>query len=450
MLAITWAVSGCSDSGSSVSDESVSGDSSLTLTAPSTSTANTDSDVSNDPIVPTDPIDAAETELPTDLVGEENTEELVDEPVINSPVVTDPFIQNSIVVDFRFTVPAYQSNELRIDLVWGDINLNAMWVGDEYWSASGEFPTETEELLTVTFYDLNGAMELARFSETFRTGSNATESFQIPDTQFDADQFDTDADGVSNLAELIAGTSPIVDEDSLLDIFDFYSVNSSSRMSVSESFESRLSQERPILIEFTESPHSSSFSSTNINIDSEGNGTLTHNYGLGSETLKLSGTRVKSGNTIFWEATRAAYDGDYRHNVAVTNTVTVVDEKTRTLVSDIEGTNSGTFHFTWDTSTNVTGKLMDGTSLCEAVSGSVSETYRHNRSGSHVTVTTVTKELDDAYWRVMSHTTEPTFVSGVRAEDSQTFREYFVRDLRIWSNNANPDASFFECDFVDI
>lgn len=208
MLVTTWAISGCSDSGGSVSNESVSGDSSLISTAPSTSTTSSgsDVDVSNDPIVP------AETELPTDLIGEENTEKPLNEPVINSPVVTDPLIQNNIVVDFGITVPAYQSNELRIELVWGDINLNAMWVGDEYWSASGEFPTQTEEMLTVTFYDLNGAMELARFSEPFRTGSNATESFQIPATQFDADQFDTDADGVSNLAELIAGTSPIVQE----------------------------------------------------------------------------------------------------------------------------------------------------------------------------------------------------------------------------------------------
>jgi len=68
-------------------------------------------------------------------------------------VVPDPLSQVSTSVTFDVTVPAYVSNSLQVRIVWGDIDITAGWVGDEIWSASAELPTNTENLLVVTFYD---------------------------------------------------------------------------------------------------------------------------------------------------------------------------------------------------------------------------------------------------------------------------------------------------------
>ena len=128
---------------------------------------------------------------------------VVDTPVTN-PAVPDPLTQNTTRVDFQIEVPAYQSNALQVRLLWGDKDFTAAWVGDEMWSASDDFPTNTLNQLTVTFNDDNGATTLGSFEQDFRTGTNASESFVISASQFNTDRWDSDGDGVSNLDELLA------------------------------------------------------------------------------------------------------------------------------------------------------------------------------------------------------------------------------------------------------
>jgi len=100
-------------------------------------------------------------------------------------------------------------------VIWGDQTLNASWVGDEMWSATAEFPQNTEHQLLLTFYDDNGAVPLASFEQSFRTGATDFESVTITANQFNADLWDSDNDGVSNLAELIAGSN-LTDSPSVL------------------------------------------------------------------------------------------------------------------------------------------------------------------------------------------------------------------------------------------
>jgi len=144
-------------------------------------------------------------------VIETPSDTVIEAPIATEPVtvVPDPLVQNLTRVDFEITVPAFSSNELQLRMVWGDKDLTAGWVGDELWAVADDFPSNTENLLSVTFSDGNGAITLASFETNFRTGTNSSESVVISADQFETDQWDNDGDGVSNLDESIAGTDAL-------------------------------------------------------------------------------------------------------------------------------------------------------------------------------------------------------------------------------------------------
>lgn len=458
LLVVAGLVSSCSGSSDSVSNGSVASDTQSSSEAEANNNADVSDGNSDATGAESDSTIAVEdtTDETTGQVGnepdDENFQEEVDQPVSGNPVVEDPLIQNLIPVTFEITVPVYLSNELRVELSWGDINLTALWVGDQFWTASGDFPTDTEHQLTIIFYDNNGAIELAEFSQEYRTGSNATESFLVLAEQFDATQFDRDGDGVNNLSELIAGNDPLVDEDSDLEIEDFYAISNPggvfSRMSVSESFESRLSENRPQLNTFESDPDSIALVSGNINIDTDGNGTLDVNADVAPRRnlLALAGTRTHSESSISWAGIRNEWGSEYTHIETVTNTVSIADANLRNFVEEVAGSNRGTFDFRWETSTNLMGNLIEGTSLCEPVAGTFTASHQTADPDISVVVTTVSKDIDDPYWRVI---VEDDDANNLSDNESQT-REYFVRELRILQREAAPESAFFICDFVDL
>ena len=391
----------------------------------------------------------------TDESSIESADESVSDqtlPDSSSPVVVDPLIQNRIRVSFDISVPPYQSNELRLEVVWGDLILTASWVGDELWTVSSEFPTETQELLIVTFFDNNGAIKLASFSQQFKTGSNATEAFQISADQFNDDQFDDDRDGVSNLDELVAGNDPAIDEDSLLEIKDFFQVTSGGISAVA-GLESLLSEERPISSTTQEQVTSSVTIDTDIQIDVNGNGTLNWDFNFSCEYDRRTGIRMVQGNTIVWEANRDQHDCDFTRRGNLINTITIVDENTRTYVESGSIVRTGSFTTTSDVETNLVGQLVEGTSLCEPVSGTFSDTYTSNSNGQRIITTFVSKEISDPYWRVTEERRERIEFSNtpISIEDYDvTTSEYFVRELSFGRTSSHQTYNSFICEFVDI
>lgn len=465
LLVIAWLVSGCSGSSDTVA---LDGQPSINSAASEANNSNGNSD---------ETIDAIETESDTevtsaDMMLEDEVNEAesdteitsadmtpggeVDEAVNNSPVVADPLIQNTVPVTFDINVPFYLSNELQVKLVWGDINITAIWVVGQLWSATGEFPTETEHPLTITFYDNNGAVELARYNQPYRVSPNSTvsEHVYISAEQFDANQFDSDGDGVNNLAELNVGTDPF-DQDSLLILSDALALSISrsqySRISASQTFESHIQQDRPYVDMYEikrreelptgEYKYNNLYGNFRINIDSDGNGSLDvdSDEAVTYYGPRLSATRINSGSSITWTAEHSQYDGDYAHRENITNTVSVVDENLRSFVQEATGHNNGTFRFSWMSSANLTGRLIEGTSLCKPVAGTFTETRQTNYIdlSDKTIVTTASKKIDDPYWKVVTTDTNSGTI------------EYFARDLEILHDTDDEDSAFFTCDFVD-
>jgi len=118
---------------------------------------------------------------------------------------SDTGSESSTRIDFDITVPAYQSDSLQVRLIWGEKDLTARWVVDETWQASDNFPGNTEQLLSVTFSDDNGATILGNFETLLATGLSTTQTVRISAAQFDTARWDDDSDGISNINELQAG-----------------------------------------------------------------------------------------------------------------------------------------------------------------------------------------------------------------------------------------------------
>lgn len=355
----------------------------------------------------------------------------------------DPLVQNITRVDFEITVPAYQSDALQVSLTWGSTQANAAWVGDELWTTSLELPTATEQELMVTFFDDNGEVALASFEQSYRTGSNTAEMVTITADQFNSEQWDSDNDGASNLQELIAGSDPLINEDSLLEIRENTEV---SLGFIESNFESRIPEERPYNEYYEEQltyheggrPPSGASHTIDISIDENGNGLLSDSrlsgVGLWPIETSYNGTRTHSDNSITWDA-RLQTIQDFADLVVTTssvNTVSIIDAQTRRYKETYEYSYDN--HNQESTITTIEidliGEVIEGTSHCQPVSGTFeSETTRPHDRNAPIIRRSITKETDDQYWRV-EHT-------STGDEPSET--EYLARNL----------DSTFQCDFVE-
>ena len=264
--------------------------------------ANNPIEETGEPVAPTSDNISAET-----IANEQNSEPTMD-------AVPDPLVLNRTQVDFRITVPAYQSDALQVRLIWGDIDVTAGWVGDELWSTSLDLPTDTENTLIVTFSDSNGDIVLASFEQTYRTGSNSAEAFNIAAEQFNSEQWDADNDGTSNLNELVAGSNPLSNEALQLEVRESYFVN--TLIPASSYYEQSISDERPYSFQVEELPPAdASFNSdrrthlVTIEIDELGNGTVSDRFrfaGAADRDITIENqeaTRTNTGSSILWAGT---------------------------------------------------------------------------------------------------------------------------------------------------
>ena len=124
--------------------------------------------------------------------------------------ITPPVDTPTVLVDFNITVPTFASDALQVQVLWGDTSLPVAWLFDETWAVTGEFTPDTEQPLTITFFDDNGAITLASFETSFRTNSDAVQDYQVTADLFNSERWDSDSDGTSNLDELRSGRDPFI------------------------------------------------------------------------------------------------------------------------------------------------------------------------------------------------------------------------------------------------
>lgn len=369
-------------------------------------------------------------------------------PTMN--VVPDPVVQNRTQVDFGITVPTYQSDALQVRLTWGDTDVTAGWVGDELWSTSLDLPTDIENMLSVTFSDSNGDIVLAYFEQAYRTGINASETYTISSDQFNTESLDADEDGVSNIDELISGTDPLVDEDALLEVRDFVVINYA--ITASSNFESRITEERPYTESFDTSLPPVEFHpeiethSVDISINDFGDGSLFDRFthGLSGNIRTLRGTRFNGDGSVTWTGTWDFFNRQANGNstsLDITNTVTYVDSTTRDYTDVVSATRSEFYFRSWQIASNLRGKIIDGSRLCEPVSGNVSMEVRTNAttgSASRIEFisTNISKEVDDLYWRVVVENSIESPTETIPREGS----EYFTRNLRVVLLDVNANS----------
>ena len=337
----------------------------------------------------------------------------------NSPIVDNSISHSSVLVDFEITVPTYQSNQLQVRLKWGDTDIAANWIGDEFWSITTEFPINTEHLLSVTFFDRNGAIILGSYETSYLTGTNASEILIIGAEDFVTETFDNDNDGVSNLAESIAGTDPLIENTAILEVRE--SVDAISLPRRVNRLESLIPDERPYVENFVDQQpqvyvftEDSTTIEQNIDLDEFGSGSISYSrsfIGAGrssDQLVEISGTRSNQDSAISWLGTYTLNSNSAllseSEEFNITNTI--INDRIRAQKGVVESLQKLPNVLRVTASFELSGEIIDGSNLCSPNSGfiniSVFDSQDSIDSNIPNTRRSISKESDDEYWTIRS------------------------------------------------
>jgi len=383
-------------------------------------------------------IAAAEPAPAEPAPAENNTPDIELEPTV---VESEPVAPISTLVSFEITVPVIQSDALSLQLDWGDTNITARWIGDQLWMASAEFPTNTTNTLSITFFDGNGSLAIASFEQEYTTGETDSELFQVGASQFDTDRLDSDNDGDSNINELNAGTDPLVDESTLIDLRETF-LNEDRIVFRAGEVESMIPSDRPYF-ENTEiipdngnldvHPEFGLTSIITIDIDESGSGSFSDfQQELVSETefstITTNATRDKREDAVSIRGTyEEIVDGESIDTSEFFIETWIVDEQTRGQVGDDDTLNSNVERFIIY---GLVGRVIEGTDECEPISGDVIEALFDDQATPPIAQrTAINKTEEDEFWSVVTE-----------ALDGEILEEYFVRSL----------GATFYCGFEDL
>ncbi len=354
----------------------------------------------------------------TDADGSTDVSAVVEDGTTDSESDTtgaDPVVQNTTHVEFEITVPVISSDELQVKLIWGSKNLTGTWVGGQFWKISDDFPSNAELPLKVMFYDGNGDIALASYNRKFRTGTNASEIYVITADEFDTDRWDEDADGVSNIAELIAGSDPLIDESVALEVRDirYTNVPKVTLLEISGAFEATLPSNRPYFMQaevdepLKDGQPFAIKRSELIDIDASGNGSYSFVEALSRSgefiEVKNVATRTQIGNAVTWQGNDYWYDYSPHRGEDIDFTIvsTVVDAETRTQTGSISKRTIGGWEDSYDFTYELSGKIEANSSRCEPLAGTITRPGEFELSTGEVEVITVaSKEIEDQYWNV--------------------------------------------------
>ena len=183
---------------------------------------------------------------------------------------------------------------------------------------------------------------------------------------------------------------------------------------------------------------------TTVDIDANGNGTMFIDTPPFARFNLRQGERLVQNNSVLWSGSWTFRD-DFSLSQNFTSEVSVAGD-TRRLVEEGSGSWIGTYTHEWETTVDVTGQLIEGSTFCKVASGTITERYTTNQDGRRTVIHTITRESVDDFWRV----------SRVFDLEGEVFTsEYFARELsmsliRFGYQQQVSENDYFFCDFVDL